>query len=105
MIIACLDLEGVLLPEIWINVSEKTNIPELRLTTRDIKDYDYGIETGVYKAYFKDESSEKETIKIVYNDYIMTFTPISLKFSGQENSHKEFSNITADTPSGTGKML
>lgn len=40
MIITCLDLEGVLLPEIWINVSEKLNIKELRLTTRDIKDYD-----------------------------------------------------------------
>lgn len=40
MIIACLDLEGVLFPEIWINVAEAVNIPELRLTTRDISDYD-----------------------------------------------------------------
>jgi len=40
MIIACLDLEGVLVPEIWINVSEQTGIKELRLTTRDIIDYD-----------------------------------------------------------------
>jgi len=40
MILACLDLEGVLLPEIWINVAEKTGISELRLTTRDISDYD-----------------------------------------------------------------
>lgn len=39
MKIACLDLEGVLVPEIWINVSERTGIPELRLTTRDIADY------------------------------------------------------------------
>jgi phosphoserine/homoserine phosphotransferase len=38
MIVA--DLEGVFLPEIWINVAEKTGIDELRLTTRDIKDYD-----------------------------------------------------------------
>jgi phosphoserine / homoserine phosphotransferase len=38
--IACLDLEGVLLPEIWIKFSEATNIPELRATTRDIPDYD-----------------------------------------------------------------
>lgn len=38
--IACLDLEGVLVPEIWINVAEKTKIKELRLTTRDIPDYD-----------------------------------------------------------------
>lgn len=35
-----LDLEGVLVPEIWIAFSEATNIPELRLTTRDIPDYD-----------------------------------------------------------------
>jgi len=39
MVIACLDLEGVLFPEIWINVAEKTGINELRLTTRDISDY------------------------------------------------------------------
>lgn len=40
MLVACLDLEGVLVPEIWINVAERTGIPELRLTTRDIADYD-----------------------------------------------------------------
>ena len=39
MTIACLDLEGVLVPEIWIAFSEKTNLPELRLTTRDEPDY------------------------------------------------------------------
>ncbi len=40
MILACLDLEGVLVPEIWISFAEKTGIKELRLTTRDIPDYD-----------------------------------------------------------------
>ena len=40
MDIACLDLEGVLVPEIWINVAERTSIDELRATTRDIPDYD-----------------------------------------------------------------
>jgi phosphoserine / homoserine phosphotransferase len=39
MQIACLDLEGVLVPEIWINVAERTGIDELRATTRDIPDY------------------------------------------------------------------
>lgn len=34
------DLEGVFVPEIWINVAEKTGIEELKLTTRDIPDYD-----------------------------------------------------------------
>ena len=40
MIIACLDMEGVLTPEIWINVAERTGIDELRRTTRDEPDYD-----------------------------------------------------------------
>ncbi|MCG8569116.1 MAG: bifunctional phosphoserine phosphatase/homoserine phosphotransferase ThrH [Spirochaetes bacterium] len=40
MILACLDMEGVLLPEIWINVALKTGVEELKLTTRDISDYD-----------------------------------------------------------------
>ena len=40
MEIACLDLEGVLIPEIWINFAEKTGIEELKATTRDIPDYD-----------------------------------------------------------------
>ncbi len=34
------DLEGVFLPEIWVNVAKKTGIEELKLTTRDISDYD-----------------------------------------------------------------
>jgi phosphoserine/homoserine phosphotransferase len=38
--IACLDLEGVLVPEIWINVAEQTGIAALRRTTRDEPDYD-----------------------------------------------------------------
>lgn len=40
MDIICSDLEGVFVPEIWINVAERTGIDELRLTTRDISDYD-----------------------------------------------------------------
>ena len=40
MEIACLDLEGVLVPEIWIAFAEITGIKELRATTRDIADYD-----------------------------------------------------------------
>lgn len=40
MHIVCTDLEGVLVPEIWIHVAEKTGIEALRLTTRDIADYD-----------------------------------------------------------------
>ena|SRR6056297_827507 len=40
MHILCSDLEGVFVPEIWINVAQKTGVEELKLTTRDISDYD-----------------------------------------------------------------
>jgi phosphoserine/homoserine phosphotransferase len=40
VIVACLDLEGVLIPEIWINFAERTGIDALRRTTRDEPDYD-----------------------------------------------------------------
>lgn len=40
MNVVCLDMEGVLVPEIWIAFSEETGIPELRRTTRDEPDYD-----------------------------------------------------------------
>lgn len=40
MRLACLDMEGVLVPEIWINVAERTGIEELKRTTRDEPDYD-----------------------------------------------------------------
>lgn len=40
MELACLDLEGVLIPEIWIEFANKTGIEELKATTRDIPDYD-----------------------------------------------------------------
>ena len=39
-VIVCLDLEGVLVPEIWINVALKTGIDELKITTREMPDYD-----------------------------------------------------------------
>ena len=53
MEIVCLDLEGVLVPEIWIAFAEETGIPELKRTTRDEPDYDklmkYRI--GILKEY------------------------------------------------------
>src|SRR5574344_1520784 len=39
MNVVCLDMEGVLVPEIWIAFAEESGIPELRLTTRDEPDY------------------------------------------------------------------
>ncbi|MCB1746983.1 MAG: bifunctional phosphoserine phosphatase/homoserine phosphotransferase ThrH [Gammaproteobacteria bacterium] len=40
MKVACIDFEGVLVPEIWISLAERTGIDDLKLTTRDIPDYD-----------------------------------------------------------------
>jgi phosphoserine / homoserine phosphotransferase len=40
MYVICSDLEGVFVPEIWVNVSKQTGIEALRLTTRDVSDYD-----------------------------------------------------------------
>jgi len=40
LFVTCLDLEGVLVPEVWVNVAEKTGIETFKLTTRDIPDYD-----------------------------------------------------------------
>lgn len=40
MHVLCLDLEGVLIPEIWVSFAEKTGIDALRLTTREVPDYD-----------------------------------------------------------------
>ncbi len=40
MELACLDLEGVLIPEVWVSFAEKTGIEGLKATTRDIPDYD-----------------------------------------------------------------
>ena len=40
MYITCLDVEGVLVPEIWVAFAEASGIPELKKTTRDEPDYD-----------------------------------------------------------------
>jgi len=40
MVFFCSDLEGVWVPEVWINVARITGIDDLKLTTRDINDYD-----------------------------------------------------------------
>ena len=53
MNIVCLDMEGVLVPEIWIAFSEESGIPELRRTTRDEPDYDKLMQyrLGILKAH------------------------------------------------------
>ena len=56
MWVVCADFEGVFVPEIWINVAEKTGIDKLKLTTRDIKDYD---ELMKYRLQILDEHNLK----------------------------------------------
>jgi phosphoserine phosphatase/homoserine phosphotransferase bifunctional protein len=58
MWVVCADLEGVFVPEVWINVARVTGIEKLRLTTRDIKDYD---ELMKYRLQVLDENNLKLT--------------------------------------------
>lgn len=53
MHIACFDLEGVLVPEIWVGLAERTGIDALRATTRDIPDYDelMGLRLGLLREH------------------------------------------------------
>jgi phosphoserine/homoserine phosphotransferase len=70
MWVVCADLEGVFVPEIWVNVAKKTGIEKLRLTTRDIKDYD---ELMKYRLKVLDENNLK--IKDIQN-VIATLEPL-----------------------------
>ena len=68
MDIICSDLEGVFVPEIWINVATKTGIEELKLTTRDISDYDILMKKRIsildeHKLKIKDITDVIETME------------------------------------------
>lgn len=65
MYITCLDLEGVLVPEIWIAFAEASGIPELKRTTRDEPDYDKLMtwRLGVLKEHGLGLKEIQETIK------------------------------------------
>lgn len=70
MQIVCTDLEGVFVPEIWINVAERTGIEELRLTTRDVPDYDKLMR-------YRLDILEKRNLKITdITDVIATMRPL-----------------------------
>ena len=64
MYITCLDLEGVLVPEIWIAFAEETGIPELKKTTRDEPDYDklMNYRIGILKEHGLGLKEIQETI-------------------------------------------
>jgi phosphoserine/homoserine phosphotransferase len=70
MHIVCSDLEGVWVPEVWINVAKKTGIDALKLTTRDIKDYD---ELMQYRLKILDEKNLR--LKDI-QDVIATIKPL-----------------------------
>lgn len=70
MYVICSDLEGVFVPEVWINVAEKTGIQELRLTTRDISDYDV-----LMKGRIKILAEKGLTLKDIQN-VIETIQPL-----------------------------
>ncbi|MEK6605538.1 MAG: bifunctional phosphoserine phosphatase/homoserine phosphotransferase ThrH, partial [Nitrospirota bacterium] len=67
---ACLDLEGVLVPEVWLNLAEKTRIPELRVTTREEPNYDL-----LMKRRIKILAEHKLTLQDIH-DVIATMTPL-----------------------------
>ena len=92
MNIVCSDLEGVFVPEIWINVAEKTGIEELRLTTRDIADYDVLMKR---RLSILDENNLKiDDIKAV----IATMTPLdgAVEFLNWIRSHTQII-VVSDT--------
>ena len=64
MNIVCLDMEGVLVPEIWIAFAQETNIPELKRTTRDEPDYDklMNYRLGILKEHGLGLKEIQETI-------------------------------------------
>ena len=67
MEIVCLDLEGVLVPEIWIAFAEVTGIPELKRTTRDEPDYDklMNYRIGILKEHGLGLKEIQDTIKTI----------------------------------------
>ncbi|MBQ7147852.1 MAG: bifunctional phosphoserine phosphatase/homoserine phosphotransferase ThrH [Pseudobutyrivibrio sp.] len=67
MYITCLDLEGVLVPEIWIAFAEATGIPELKKTTRDEPDYDklMNYRIGILKEHGLGLKEIQETIATI----------------------------------------
>ncbi|MFQ3283279.1 bifunctional phosphoserine phosphatase/homoserine phosphotransferase ThrH, partial [Reinekea sp.] len=66
MELACLDLEGVLIPEIWIAFAEKTGIEALKATTRDIPDYDVLMKQRL--AILKEHNLGLNEIQAVINE-------------------------------------
>ena len=87
MAIVCLDLEGVLIPEIWIGVAERTGIDSLKATTRDIPDYDQ-----LMKQRLRIMDTHKLGISDV-KEVIASLEPLEGAISFLENLRKDFQVI------------
>ncbi|MBP7554523.1 MAG: bifunctional phosphoserine phosphatase/homoserine phosphotransferase ThrH [Spirochaetes bacterium] len=87
MTVACLDLEGVLLPEIWIGVSKKTGIEKLSLTTRDISDYDELMRLRL--RILRENNIKMKDIK----DVIATLSPLEGAYDFLKRLQKAFQVI------------
>tara|TARA_A100001011_G_scaffold358329_1_gene404006 strand:+ start:35759 stop:36361 length:603 start_codon:yes stop_codon:yes gene_type:complete len=83
----CLDLEGVLIPEIWIGVAERTGIDSLKATTRDIPDYDQ-----LMKQRLRIMDTHKLGISDV-KEVIASLEPLEGAISFLENLRKDFQVI------------
>ena len=88
MYITCLDVEGVLVPEIWVAFAEESGIPELKKTTRDEPDYDKLMKwrLGVLKEHGLGLKEIQETIEKIqplpgakeFLDELRSFSPVIL---------------------------
>ena len=87
MEIVCLDLEGVLIPEIWIGVAERTGVESLKATTRDIPDYDQ-----LMKQRLRIMDTHKLSISDV-KEVIGSLEPLDGAISFLENLRKDFQVI------------
>ena len=87
MEIVCLDLEGVLIPEIWIGVAERTGVESLKTTTRDIPDYDQ-----LMKQRLRIMDTHKLGISDV-KEVIGSLEPLDGAISFLENLRKDFQVI------------
>lgn len=87
MEVVCLDLEGVLIPEIWIGVAERTGVESLKATTRDIPDYDQ-----LMKQRLRIMDTHKLGISDV-KEVIGSLEPLDGAISFLENLRKDFQVI------------
>jgi len=85
--VVCLDLEGVLIPEIWIGVAERTGVESLKATTRDIPDYDQ-----LMKQRLRIMDTHKLGISDV-KEVIGSLEPLDGAISFLENLRKDFQVI------------